>query len=115
MQSCISMHKNNNNARGNFVIYAIELFGSIFKIGKADADRITLTSGLPTRAHQQLRLLRNNFGNKFVDFFIIKTLFSVTTKNAKDEELATLENEIKRTGEVPEGNKKSYRKNKAKK
>ena len=48
---------NSNNAISNFGIYRIKINGVIWKVGKADLNRITKSSGLPTRLHQQVRKL----------------------------------------------------------
>ncbi len=57
-------HKNSNNAVGNFCIYLILFDEKIYKVGKADYDRITLSTGTPTRIHQQVRILSTKYINK---------------------------------------------------
>lgn len=52
------MHKNSNEAIGNYCVYQIIVAGEVYKIGKADLDRITKCSGNPTRIHQQMRILK---------------------------------------------------------
>ena len=52
------INKNSLKAVGNFVGYVIKISGKTFKVGKADAGRITQSSGLPTRIHSQMRKLR---------------------------------------------------------
>jgi len=105
----MSEHKNKNEAKGNFGIYQITIFGRIFKFGKADLDRVTQTSGFPTRLHQQLRKLFAVFGEKNVDGSIILRLLGITTKQAKKMESDILDGHIEQTGEIPEGNKKSHK------
>ncbi len=50
-------HKNANHAVSHFGIYEIKVNGETYKFGKADLDRVTQSSGLPTRLHQQVRRL----------------------------------------------------------
>jgi chorismate mutase len=102
-------HKNKNSAKGNFGIYIIRKFRKIFKIGKADLDRITKSSGDPTRIHQQVRKLKELYGDANITSDIIKELLSTSTKNAKIEEQEFLKEIIKLLGEIPEGNQKSYK------
>lgn len=104
-------HKNKNDSKGNFSIYKIFLNAVLFKFGKADADRVTESSGLPTRLHQQIRKLTEKGFS--VAFEIIVTLFGVTTKEAKNVEDEHIENHKKETAEYPEGNKQ-HKKNKKK-
>jgi len=108
------MHKNKNEAKGNFAIYVLGLFDKIHKVGKADAERVTQSSGNPTRIHDQIRKLGNIFGAENVFVRIVRILFDTTTLEAKNEENNVLDKIIQKTGEVPEGNKKSYGKNKKK-
>jgi chorismate mutase len=102
-------HKNKNSAIGNFGIYAISKFRKIFKIGKADMDRITKSSGDPTRIHQQVRKLRELYGIDNIDYKLLTTLLAASTQDAKAEEQKTLREIIKLLGEIPEGNQKSYK------
>jgi len=103
-------HKNKNGVKGNFSIYKIFLNAILFKFGKADSDRITESSGLPTRLHQQIRkLVAQGFS---VAFEIVTSLFSVTTREAKDVEDEYVENYKKETGKYPAGNKQHQKKKK---
>lgn len=102
-------HKNNNEAKGNFNIYGIFLFKKLFKVGKADANRITQESGLPTRIHQQMRKLIQLFGRNNVFLFIFKYLIGVTTEEAKKTEGIILDDYFENNKNIPEGNKKSYK------
>ncbi|TAH19124.1 MAG: RHS repeat-associated core domain-containing protein [Cytophagales bacterium] len=103
-------HKNRNDAKGNFSIYKIFLNTILFKFGKADSDRITASSGLPTRLHQQIRkLVAQGFS---VAFEIITYLFSATTKEAKNVEDEYVENYKKETGKYPAENKQHQKKKK---
>lgn len=101
-------YKNKNEAKGNFGIYQISLFEKLFKIGKTDLDRVTKSSGEPTRLHQQVRKLREEHGIINVFSSIIRVLFGATTEDAKAEEKAILDKIVEQTGEVPEGNQKSF-------
>ncbi len=105
----MSIHKNNNNALGNYGIYEIVVNGQTYKIGKADLDRITLSSGDATRLHQQLRKLAEEFGIENIDNEILEKLYQVTTEVAKEIEQNYLQNYYETTGEIPEGNKKSFK------
>jgi len=57
-----SCNLNNNGAKSKFGVYVIEVFGRLYKVGKADLNRVTQTSGLPTRLHQQVRKLEKVCG-----------------------------------------------------
>ncbi len=105
----ISKHKNKNMIFGNFVIYIITIFEEIFKFGKADADRITQSSGLPTRLHQQLRKLGEKYGEKAVDAEFIAEEFGITTKEAKKIEKESLQDFFDVYGFIPKGNQKSFK------
>jgi hypothetical protein len=101
-------NKNNNNAIGNFVIYVFKLFGKTHKVGKADSGRVTQSTGLPTRIHQQRRELVKKHGEQNVSVHISK-LGKTTTKEAKRVEKRILKKMFERTGKIPEGNKKSFK------
>jgi hypothetical protein len=106
------MHKNKNEANGNYVIYVLRLFGKIFKIGKADNERRTVSTNLPIRVHSQIRGLGDLFGKINVSFSFLEFLVSKTTKEAKKREDEYLNNYFEQTGEIPEGNAKSFKKKK---
>jgi hypothetical protein len=103
------MHKNNNGALGNYGIYEIVVNGITYKIGKADIDRITKSSGDPTRIHQQIRKLAKKYavGNIFYRF--LGKVIGLTTAEAKALEKALLQDFCVRNGFVPEGNQKSFK------
>ena len=72
----MGLHKNNNKAVGNYCVYQIIVEGEIYKIGKADPDRITKCSGDPTRIHQQVRKFRKIYSvdsvyNKLLNGFLM--------------------------------------------
>lgn len=102
-------HKNKNNTIGNFGIYEIIVNDETYKIGKTDLDRVTESSGDPTRLHQQVRKLREIYGENSVDREVIQKLFNVSTQEAKEIERAYLQTYYETTGQVPEGNKKSFK------
>ncbi|PDS21949.1 hypothetical protein B0A77_14700 [Flavobacterium branchiophilum] len=55
----IKLHKNNNKAKGNFVLYQIDdVDGKPLKIGKADADDIMPTTGEVRRMKTSERLAK---------------------------------------------------------
>ncbi|GEM_PF-3865389 len=102
-------HKNNNDAVGNYAVYQIMVRDKIYKIGKADIDRITKSSGDPTRIHQQVTELRKKYTRRGVFHIVVETMFGVTTQYAKEVEEAILELVTQQMGYVPEGNQKSYK------
>lgn len=103
------MHKNSNEALGNDAIYEILVYRKTYKIGKADLDRITLSSGDPTRIHQQLRKLRLKYGVQNVIYDIVESLFGITTEEAKAFERAILQLVYERDNIVPQGNQKNFK------
>ena len=103
-----SVHLNNNAAKSTFGVYKINVNGVLQKIGKADMNRITQLSGLPTRLHQQLRILEQTYGKKAVTYSLT-SLGRTTTQKAKLAEFAQLKAYFIQTlGRVPEGNAKSF-------
>ncbi len=99
---------NSNHAVGNFGVYEIKVNGQLYKIGKADLDRITQSSGLPTRIHQQVRKLEEIFGKGNVTPEVIQRLQQITTAEAKAAEAARLQAVFQQTGKVPIGNQSSF-------
>jgi hypothetical protein len=106
----LGVHLNGNSARSKFGIYEIKIKGSVLngKVGKADMNRVTLESMLPTRLHQQLRKLREKYGKKNVTGKIVQPLGNTTTEKAKAAENAWLQRIFDLTGMVPKGNRKSF-------
>jgi hypothetical protein len=105
----MATHKNKNSAIGNYGIYQIVVEGKTYKIGKADLDRITLSSGNPTRIHQQIRKLSRKYAKEDIIYSFLGRIFSISTKEAKKLEKALLEDFYQRNGFVPEGNQKSFK------
>ena len=103
-----SLNRNANAAIGRFGVYEIEINGSLYKIGKAHLDRITASTGLPTRLHQQIRRLRETFGRDNVVGRVVEDLGVSTTQAAKAAEHARIVQSLKETGFVPLGNWKSF-------
>lgn len=99
---------NSTNAISNFGIYKIEIDGELYKYGKADLNRITQSSGLPTRLHQQVRNLSNKNPNSDVFGQIIQNLGMTTTKNAKSIEFGFINDYYNNTNVIPTGNAKSF-------
>ncbi|MEX5630893.1 RHS repeat domain-containing protein, partial [Pseudomonas marginalis] len=99
---------NSNTSTGNFGVYKIEINGELYKYGKADLNRITKSSGLPTRLHQQVRMHQKKHGIENVVGRVIETGHP-TTAAAKIAETARLDDHYKKTNEIPEGNRKSYK------
>ncbi|WP_306354299.1 RHS repeat domain-containing protein, partial [Flavobacterium sp. '19STA2R22 D10 B1'] len=102
---------NTNGALGNFGIYEIKIDGVLHKIGKADLGRVTQSTGLPTRLHQQLRILREKPENigKRITGEVVEDLGMTTTAKAKGIETDRLQAHYDKTGEVLDGNKKSFK------
>jgi len=105
----MSEHKNKNKAKGNFGIYQITIFGKVFKFGKADLDRVTQTSGEPTRIHQQKRELKKTNDPDEVTHELVFKLQNTISKIAKQVEKQVIQQFFEQTGEIPEGNKKSFK------
>ncbi len=78
------------------------------KIGKADLLRKTLSSGLPTRIHQQVRKLIKIYGKSNVRPRVVQQLENATTKQAKLAEQAALQKYFDQTGMIPFRNRKSF-------
>lgn len=100
---------NSNNATSNFGLYEIVTPNGLEKVGKADLNRITQSSGLPTRLHQQVRKLEKSHGEGNVRGTVVDDLGVTTTSAAKAAENARISSIVDRTGRVPPGNEKSYR------
>ncbi|MEQ4635653.1 RHS repeat-associated core domain-containing protein, partial [Providencia stuartii] len=101
-------HLNTNGATGNFGVYKIEIDGQLYKYGKADLNRVTQSTNLPTRLHQQVRKLQDLYPDKTITGTVIEEGYKTTTA-AKAAETAKLDEYYKKTNQVPEGNKKSYK------
>jgi hypothetical protein len=98
---------NTNTANGNFGIYQIEENGNLYKIGKADLNRVTKSTNKPTRLHQQVVSLNKNGKGDVYTGKVIKEGYP-TTLEAKNAEKARLDEHYSKTGNIPEGNRKSY-------
>lgn len=101
-------HKNSNDAVGNSGVYEIEFDGKLHKIGKADLDPVTQSSGLPTRLHTQVRKLREKNPDAKVEGFVVETGYG-TTRDAKAAETKRLQDYHEVTGEIPLDNQKSFK------
>ena len=104
----VGQNLNANSAVSKFGIYEILKDGQLYKYGKADLTRITQSTGLPTRLHQQLRVLGNKFPNSNFTGEVIDDLGKVTTGAAKNIENNYIGNFLNNTGSVPLGNVKSF-------
>ncbi|SDZ51886.1 RHS repeat domain-containing protein, partial [Pseudomonas salomonii] len=103
------LNLNTNGAQGNFGVYEIRIDGELHKYGKADMNRVTKSSGNPTRLHQQVEKLERLNPGKTIKGTILQSGIS-TTEAAKTIETAKLDAHYKKTGGlIPEGNKKSYK------
>ncbi|TAH22435.1 MAG: RHS repeat-associated core domain-containing protein [Cytophagales bacterium] len=101
-------HKNDNKLLGNFCVYDIHIEEELYKYGKADMDRVTQSSNLPTRLHQQVRKLQND--NEEVEGRVLVELPNVTTEYAKDVENELIAEYLAIHGELPKGNKRLNKK-----
>ncbi len=99
---------NANNAVSNFGVYEIKANNTLYKVGKADLNRVTKSSGLPTRVHQQVRKLQGIPGNNDVTGKVVQDLGEVTTQAAKAAETARLQAIFDDFGFVPQGNQLSF-------
>jgi hypothetical protein len=104
-----SGHLNSNGAKSEYGIYEIKIDGVLHKIGKADMSRVTLSSGLPTRLHQQVRKLRDKYGEDAVTGKVVQELGRTTTAKAKLVETARLQAYFDEMGIIPPGNLRSFR------
>ena len=104
----LAPHLNTNTATGNFGVYEIRMDGELYKIGKADLDRVTLSSGDPTRLHQQLRKLQKLHPDKIVTGEVVEKGFK-TTADAKAAEKARLQDHFDKTSEILKDNEKSFK------
>ena len=98
---------NSNNAVGNFGVYEIHIDDKLYKIGKADLDRVTQSSGQPTRLHQQLRKLQELHPNSVIRGEVVEKGFK-TTAESKAAETARLQAHYDKTGGVLDGSKRSF-------
>ena len=103
------LNLNANGAISNFGIYEIRINGVLHKIGKTDMNRITQSSGNPTRLHQQLRRLEKQHGRQNVAGKVVENLGETTTKAAKIAENARLQAHYDKTKTVPKGNQRSFK------
>jgi RHS repeat-associated protein len=103
------VHKNSNQAVSRYGIYEIKVDGQTHKFGKADLDRVTQSTGLPTRIHQQVRKLEEANPGAQVRPRIVNDLGNVTTAQAKKVEKATLQNYYDTYRHVPPGNSRSFK------
>lgn len=100
---------NSNDATSNFGIYELETPEGLEKVGKADLNRVTKSSGLPTRVHQQVRKLEKVHGKGNVKAKVVENLGETTTAKAKAAENARIKSIVDKTGKVPPGNESSYK------
>jgi hypothetical protein len=77
----------------------------LYKVGKAHTGRVT--AGLPTRLHQQVRKLRELYGDDAVKY-ILDRLGRTTTAQAKAAERLRLQSIYDKHGTIPPGNQKSF-------
>lgn len=99
---------NTNTATGKFGVYKIEINGELHKYGKTDMNRVTKSSGLPTRLHQQITKIEKTYGKGNVKGVVLESGHT-TAASAKAAETARLDAHYENTGQVPDGNKKSYK------
>jgi RHS repeat-associated protein len=105
----VATHLNKNSASGHFGVYEIKVGSDLNKIGKADMGRVTKSSGLPTRLHQQVRQLQKTNPNKQVVGQVVDDLGITTTAQAKKAETARLQKYFDQTKKIPPGNKKTFK------
>jgi RHS repeat-associated protein len=101
-------NKNRHDAVGHFGIYVITINGEVYKYGIADLDRITGSSGLPTRLHQQVRKLGEIYGPEHVTGVVIDDLGVVEKLEARSAEDGIIQAHYDIHGVVPKGNQRSF-------
>jgi hypothetical protein len=101
-------HLNGNAAVSRFGIYEIRVNNELYKVGKADMNRTTQSSGLPTRLHQQWTKLSKIYGDR-VEGQVVEPLGETTTAQAKAAEAARIRAVYEETGKVPPGNQRSFK------
>jgi len=99
---------NNNNAVSKFGVYEVTVNKQLYKVGKADLNRVTQSSGQPTRLHAQVRVLAKTHGTENVSGKVVQNLGKTTTAQAKAAETARLQAIYDKTGKVPPGNARSF-------
>ena len=108
-----TVNLNNNKATSKFGVYEFKVIKNgevtLEKVGKADLNRVTKSSGFPTRIHQQVRKLELKYGKANVLKPTWRDLGQTTSKAAKAAETARLDHIYNtRNGFIPKGNEKSY-------
>jgi len=101
-------NKNRHDAVGHFGVYVITINGEVYKYGIADLDRITGSSGLPTRLHQQVRKLGEIYGHEHVTGVVIDDLGVVEKLEARSAEDGIIQAHYDIHGVVPRGNERSF-------
>ena len=104
-----AVHLNANNATSRFGLYELRVNQELYKVGKADLNRITQSSGLPTRVHQQVTNLTKIHGRGTASGKVVEDLGEVTTAQAKAAETARVRAIYNQTGRVPPGNQRSFK------
>ena len=89
------LNLNTNGAAGNFGVYEIRIDGELYKYGKADMNRVTKSSGNPTRLHQQVEKLERLNPGKTIKGTVLESGIS-TTQAAKTIETAKLDAHYKK-------------------
>ncbi|PUB28425.1 RHS repeat-associated protein [Pseudomonas sp. GV105] len=89
------LNLNTNGAAGNFGVYEIRIDGELYKYGKADMNRVTESSGNPTRLHQQVEKLERLNPGKTIKGTVLESGIS-TTQAAKTIETAKLDAHYKK-------------------
>jgi hypothetical protein len=108
----MTKYKKKKDAVGNFAVYEIVIGSKVFKIGKADFDRVTHSSASPTRIHQQIQKLSLKYTESNVFFRYLKIMFNITTAEAVEVERFFLLKYTEKNGTPPEGNSKSFKNDK---
>lgn len=103
-----SVHKNSNSYIGNFGIYEIKINGETYKFGIADLDRVTKSSGQPTRLHQQASKLKRQ-GNDVSGTDVIERFYNITKAEAKVIENSYIQNYYNTNSTIPIGNQNSFK------
>ena len=96
-------HKNDDTYVGHQGVYQIEIYGKLYKYGKADMTDIT-RSGNPRRLESQVNRLKRMYGRKNVTGRVIYQHKNISTLDIKTIETAYIQKYYDTHGVLPPGN-----------
>jgi RHS repeat-associated protein len=98
------IHKNSNSYVGHQGVYEIKINGKLHKYGKADMTSINKKTGLPTRLHNQLRVLKRTNQGKRITGKVLHENSRISTTNIKKIETKYIQNYYDKFKKYPPGN-----------